>query len=168
MTERNQPTTDDNTPTVLSLILHESRERRDRQDAKMHAMRQLSRGAPVILFTAGAIAVAASEALGPVNVWLILLVAIVLLAATGFVEVIAVRCWRDGPKPGDLLSDFRRPGRPERTVVALQLALIKSAEDDYEHNKKRLGWAEAALTVQAIMIFAALITLILGFTEITT
>lgn len=117
-------------------------------------MRQLSRGAPVVLFTAGAIAVAASEALGPVNVGLILIVAIMLLATTGVVEVIAVRCWRDSLKPGDLLGDFHRPGRPERTVVALQLALIKSAEDDYEHNKKRLGWAETALTWQAIMIFA--------------
>ena len=165
MTESNRANTGD-TPTVLSLLLHESRERRDRQNAKLHAMRQLSRGAPIVLLTAGAIAVAASATLGPATLRLILLVAIALLAAAGVVEFTAICRWRDGPKVGDLLSDFHRPGRPERTVVALQLALISGAEDDYEHNEGLLSWARFALVWQAAAIFAALVALFLGFGEL--
>ena len=165
MTERRQANTGDNTPTIPSLILHESRDRRDKQDARLHSLRLLSRGALIALLSVGAIAVAASETLAPLILGFVLSLAIALTLVVCFIEVSAIGSWRDGLKIGALLEDFHRPGRPERTVPALQMALINRAKEDYEHNEKVLGRVIAAISAQAAITIAALLTLVLGFGE---
>ena len=163
MTEHSQADTGDDTPTIPSLVLHESRERRDKQDAKLHSLRQLSRGALIVLLSAGAIAVAASETLAPLTLRLVLIAAIVLTVATVVVEVAAVFCWRDGSKFEDLLDDFRRPAH---AAVGLQLALINRAKEDYEHNEKVLAAVVGAIATQATLTVFALGLLVAGFGEL--
>ena len=166
MTEHNQANADNDTSTILSLILHESRERRDRQDAQLHSLRQLCRGALIILFSAGAIAVAASQTLAALNIRLVLLVAIGLLLATAVVEVFAVCWWHNGPEIGDLVEQFHSSGDTERTTVELQVALIDGANADHEHNKKVLTWIKILAAWQAIATVFALGLLVMGFGEL--
>lgn len=163
MTEHNQANADNDTPSIPSLILHESRERHDRQDAQLHSLHQLCRGALIILFSAGAIAVAASQTLAALNIRLVLLVAMGLLLATAFVEVAAVCWWHNGPKISDLVEQFHSPGDPERTTVDLQLALIDGANADHKHNQRVLTWVKIAAALQAIATVFALGLLVAGF-----
>ena len=163
MTENSRANTGNTTSTIPSLILNEGRELRYKQDAKLHAMRQLSRGALIVLLSAGAIAVAASAPLAPATLRLVLLIAVALAVATVVVEVAAVCYWHDGPKIGDLLEDSRRPAR---TAAGLQMALIHGDKEDYEHNEKVLFAVEVAIAWQAVLTIAALLTLVVGFGEL--
>ena len=166
MPEHNKANTDGNTFTIPSLILHESRERRSRQDARLHSLRLLSRGALIVLLSVGAIAVAASETLAVLSLRLVLGYALGFTLAVSYVEVSAIRCWRDSPDIGRLWEDYQRPGRPPRPVVALQSALIIGARDDYAHNERVLVRVIVAIGVQAALTVAALVTLVMGFGEL--
>ena len=85
MPEHNKANTGGNTSTIPSLILHESRERRSRQDARLHSLRLLSRGALIVLLSVGAIAVAASETLAVLSLRLVLGYALGLTLAVSFI-----------------------------------------------------------------------------------
>ena len=166
MPEPSQANTGDDAPSMPSLILHACRERRDKQDAKLHSLRLLSRGALIALLSIGAIAVAASETLAPVTLSFVLFLAIGLTLAVCWIEFLAIGRWHDGPKIGELWEDYYRPGRPPRTAAALQSALIVGTKEDYEHNEGVLRWVLVAISLQAGLTIGALATLAWGFREL--
>ena len=145
------------------LTLEESRDRRRQQDEKLQRLLRLATTAPIIALSIGAIAVVVSEPLAPHAAVIVFgaLGALSLLLVA--IEAVASR-WEAGPSIGRLLEVLTTE---QPTLLQLQIALIKRLGSDFDHNKDTLTRIRWLLALQALLVLAEAVILLLGFYELT-
>ena len=145
------------------LTLEESRDRRRQQDEKLQRLLRLATTAPIIALSIGAIAVVVSEPLAPHAAVIVFgaLGALSLLLVA--IEAVASR-WEAGPSIGRLLEVLTTE---QPTLLQLQIALIKRLRSDFDHNKDTLTRIRWLLALQALLVLAEAVILLLGFYELT-
>ena len=89
--------------------------------------------------------------------------AIALSLVLVVIEAVASR-WDAGPSIGRLLEVLttRQP-----SLLQLQVALIKRLDRDYDHNEETLTRIRWLLALQALIVLAEAVILLLGFYELT-
>ena len=151
---------DDGAP---ELILHESREKRRQQDSKLQRLLRLATTAPIIALSVGAVAVVVSEPLAASAAVIVFGAAIGLSLVLVAIEAVASR-WDAGPSIGRLPEVLTA----ERySLLQLQLALIRRLDRDFDHNEQTLTRIRWLLALQALIVLAEAVILLLGFYELT-
>ena len=145
------------------LILDESREKRRLQDTKLQRLLRLATTGPIIALSVGAVAVVVSEPLAAHAAVIVFGAAIALSLVLVVIEAVASR-WDAGPSIGRLLEVLttRQP-----SLLQLQVALIKRLDRDYDHNEETLTRIRWLLALQALIVLAEAVILLLGFYELT-
>jgi len=145
-------------PTVLSLILHEQRALRDMQDAQLRALLRLAGGILTVFLTTGTIAVAVSAELAAATGVAVFAIALVLGIVLVPIEG-ATHRWKGGPDTEDLVQRFHHGGR---SAAELELALVVLAREDYEMNDRVLRRVRVLAAVQALVAFSGISVLLGG------
>ncbi len=149
----------DGTP---ELILHETRDRRRQQDHRLQRLLRLATTAPIIALSVGAVAVVVSEPLAAHAAVIVFAAAIGLSLLLVAIEAVASR-WDVGPTIDRLLQMLMEA---QPTLLQLQVSLINRLNRDYNSNEMTLTRIRWLLSLQALIVLAEAVILLLGFYEL--
>ena len=147
---------------MLSLILHEQRVLRDKQDARLRALLRLAGGILTVFLTTGTIAVAVSADLAAATGAIVFAIALVLGIVLVPIEG-ATHRWKEGPDIEDLVQEFHHGGR---SGAELELALAVLASEDYETNGRVLRRVRVLAAMQALVAFGGIAVLLGGLVAV--
>ena len=147
---------------TLELIHDKAEDLRRKQDGKLQRLLRLATTAPIVVLSAGTVAVAVSEDLAAIAAVIIFGTAIALGVILFAVEIFAAG-WRDGPSINELLEDFRER-KPTRQQ--LQISMIVTLWGDHTRNDNILTRVKGLVIFQGLVVLAGLSTLLLGFREL--
>ena len=149
--------------------LHEVRELRHRQDDNRRSRIRIAAGTLVLYVTVVAIATSASGERAPLTAGLMLSIGLVLFLIALLIDYSSHGCWRDGPD----FSTLKRLHRDRATPYDVDRHLIERHEDDYNANKRTMGWvtgsvAALVLAVLFVSIFVAVRLFEIGVDSVAT
>lgn len=147
---------------TLELIHNKAEDLRRKQDGKLQRLLRLATTAPIVVLSAGTVAVTVSEDLAATAAVIIFGTAIALGTILFAIEAFAAR-WMDGPTINELLQDFRER-RPTRQQ--LQISMIVALRGDHTRNDSILNRVKGLVILQGLVTIAGLFTLLLGFREL--
>ena len=129
-------------------------------DAKLRRLLTGAASAPVVMLSAGVIAVAVDDTLAASAAALVFASTLLLGVILLFIEGVAAD-WNEGPDLEELLE--ARPRHADR----LRIGLVRSFIRDYAANKAILNRVKTLIVVQALVIGATFAVLLLGFHGLT-
>ena len=147
---------------TLELIHHKAEDLRCKQDSKLQRLLRLATITPVVVLSAGTVAVAVSEDLAAPAAVVVFGAAIVLGVILFAVEAFAAG-WREGPGINRLLEALhnRRP-----TSQQLQFSMIVVLGADHARNNEILSSIRRLVILQGLIALAGLATLLLTIREL--
>ena len=144
----------DGTPEIL---LQEAHELGRKQDAKLHRLLHLAAAAPIVVLTAGTIAVAEANDRGGTAAAIVLGSTIVLFVFYFAIEAVAAG-WKEGPNIDRLLRVFADSPIDEHR---LRVGLVRSFARDYGDNQEVLTGIRRLIAIQALIAVATFAALLL-------
>ena len=147
---------------TLELIHNKAEDLRRKQDGKLQRLLRLATAIPVVVLSAGTVAVAVSEDLATPAAVVVFGAAIALGVVLFAAEAFAAG-WREGPGINDLLAVFQ-----DRRLTKQQfhLVMIITLRDDHTRNGKILNSVMGFVVIQSLVTFAGLVILLLRFQEL--
>ena len=150
------------TADTLELIHNKAEDLRRRQDGKLQRLLRLATTTPVVVLSAGTVAVAVSEDLAaPAAV--VVFGATIALGVILFVVEAFASGWREGPGINEHLEALR-DRRP--TSQQLQFSMIVILGADHSRNNKILSSIRRLVILQGLIALAGLATLLLTIREL--
>ena len=150
------------TADTLELIHNKAEDLRRRQDGKLQRLLRLATTTPVVVLSAGTVAVAVSEDLAaPAAV--VVFGATIALGVILFVVEAFASGWREGPGISEHLEALR-DRRP--TSQQLQFSMIVVLGADHARNNEILSSIRRLVILQGLIALAGLATLLLTIREL--
>lgn len=147
---------------TLELIHHKAEDLRRKQDSKLQRLLRLATTTPVVVLSAGTVAVAVSEDLAaPAAV--VVFGAVIALGVILFAVEAFAAGWREGPGINEHLEALR-DRRP--TSRQLQFSMIVTLGADHARNNKILSSIRGLVILQGLIALAGLATLLLTIREL--
>jgi len=140
------------------MVLDELREQHRKQDEQLRSWKNVSRGMPLAVISAGTIVIAAAGDFGELYASVILISACLLVAMTVAAEVFA-RSWSPGADI-DGLEGCSTEAKSDADALARRM--VATSTDHYRQNRKRLSNVKGSCVVQAVMVVASAISLTVG------
>ena len=142
---------DDSRMTVLGMVLGEQREQHRKQDEQLRSWKNVSRGVPLAVISAGTIVIAAAGDFSDAYASAVLVLACVLVALAVGAEWIALY-WKPGADI-DGLEECSKEAKSDADALARRMAATSA--DHHKRNKKRLSCVKGMCGVQAAVVVAS-------------
>lgn len=142
---------DDRTMAVFGMVLDEQREQHRKQDEQMRSWKNLSRGVPLAVVSAGTVVIAAAGDFSDAYAAAVLVLACILVALTVVAEWIALY-WKPGADIG-ALEECSKEAKSDAGALARRMAATSA--DHYKRNKRRLSYVKGMCSVQAAVVIAS-------------
>ena len=147
---------------TLELIHHKAEDLRRKQDSKLQRLLRLATTTPVVVLSAGTVAVAVSEDLAaPAAV--VVFGAVIALGVILFAVEAFAAGWMEGSGINEHLEALR-DRRP--TSRQLQFSMIVTLGADHARNNKILSSIRGLVILQGLIALAGLATLLLTIREL--
>ena len=149
---------DDRRMTVSRMILNEQRELHRKQDDQLRSWKNVSRGMPLAVISAGTIVIAAAGDFSDAYAAVVLICASMLVALTLAAELFALP-WRPGADIDDL-EECSKEAKSDADALARRT--VATSADHYKQNKRRLTNVKGVCSVQAAVALASAAILTYG------
>ncbi|WP_419848468.1 hypothetical protein [Candidatus Poriferisocius sp.] len=147
---------------TLELIHHKAEDLRRKQDSKLQRLLRLATTTPVVVLSAGTVAVAVPEDLAaPAAV--VVFGAVIALGIILFAVEAFAAGWKEGPGINEHLEALR-DRRP--TSQQLQFSMVVTLGADHAHNSRILNSVRRLVILQGLIALAGLATLLLTIREL--
>ena len=146
------------------LVLFEARELRRKQDARLKSLQTLSRGILAGFVSTGAIAVAASDELGPIFAALVFAFALLMVVPASMVERSARR-WQEGPEIEELVGNLIASA-PATIPLEMDLAFTYKNKKHHKENEESLDKATFYVVLQGAIAFGSTANLLFALLQI--